>query len=284
MSRKVWDDYIAGVEDTKQCDVLLNMHSQGHLPRVKIKPRLRTNLKALNQFFSKDKPIKVTVRYCKCIQAVISVGDASKNGFRNSFFTKDGIDYLFSVWNTDNANQSSNYRKFQNCLIAIRHLGKKGDLSNLLLILATDNFVTETTIYKGTADSPLLLECVIEFFALQFKFNFTAIVTHISGKRMIQQGSDGLSLSCGNLNKGLMSGQDFLSFLLLNKTANDLSPALLQWVRSWAGRKIELLSPEDWLVRGHDIIGTEDKLPFDTDSCWKPKAHIYGCLPQQQLT
>jgi hypothetical protein len=79
-------------------------------------------------------------------------------------------------------------------------------------------------------------------------------VLHISGKRMIGQGTDGLSW--GNLTQGVMVGQNFLEFSPLEKTALEQSPMLLEMIRDWfPGKPLEVLQPKDWAEKGHDIQG-----------------------------
>jgi hypothetical protein len=68
---------------------------------------------------------------------------------------------------------------------------------------------------------------------------------------MIGQGSDGLSR--GNLTEGVMTGKSMLSYVPLGKTALERTPSLLDWIRSWAGDQLELLSPKDWFVRGQGL-------------------------------
>ena len=56
-------------------------------------------------------------------------------------------------------------------------------------------------------------------------------LVHISGRRMIVSGVDGLSR--GDITKGVMRGEDILSFVLLNLGAHERSPAVVDWIRSW---------------------------------------------------
>ena len=119
-------------------------------------------------------------------------------------------------------------------------------MTNSMLVFATDNSTVEQAVYKGSSNSPLLLDMVIEYFELQVIFNFTILITHVAGKRMIACGSDGLSR--GATNEGIMNGEDFLSFLPLHLSAIDRSSDLKNWVLDWTKRsKVIFLSPEDCL-------------------------------------
>ena len=163
------------------------------------------------------------------------------------------------------SSQSSNYREFRNFLDSVRQEGESGRLKDSLMFFATDNGLVESAIYKGTSDSPLLLDMVIEFYAMQIEFTFSCSVIHVAGTRMIDQGGDGLSR--GSTNEGVMIGKDFLSFLPLHKSALERSPELRNWIMSWIGVKDPIfLSPSDWFVRAHDIVGNSN--PSGTN--WKP--------------
>jgi len=110
----------------------------------------------------------------------------------------------------------------------------------------------ETALYTGTSGSKLLLECVIEWRELEMKYGFKSFVTHVAGTRMIAQGGDGLSRS--DLNAGVLAGKPMLEYLPLHQGALERCPTLERWIRSWMGGEPISLSPEDWFIRGHDIV------------------------------
>ena len=90
-------------------------------------------------------------------------------------------------------------------------------------------------------------------------------VIHVSGTRMIAQGTDGLSR--GNFLEGVMAGQDILTYVPLHESALDRSKSLLEWLQSWAPDKhLQTLSPEDWYDAGHGIDGGEP----NSDGIWTP--------------
>ncbi len=89
---------------------------------------------------------------------------------------------------------------------------------------------------------------------LEMTYGMTIHVVHISGKRMIAQGTDGCSR--GSLMEGVMVGADMLSFVDLGLGGIDRHPPLLEWVHSWSGRpSLEALTPEGWFEKGHRITG-----------------------------
>jgi hypothetical protein len=67
-----------------------------------------------------------------------------------------------------------------------------------------------------------------------------------------------------------MRGESMLDFIPLHQSAIDRHPPLLDWISSWAsglGHEVELLSPEGWFERGHDMDGGRD----NTDGIWMPR-------------
>ncbi len=93
----------------------------------------------------------------------------------------------------------------------------------------------------------------------------TIHVIHVSGKRMIAQGTDGCSR--GSLMEGVMTGLDMLLLVDLSRTAINRHPPLLEWVRSWTEKpSLEALTPEGWFEEGHGITGGV----LDSHKVWMP--------------
>jgi hypothetical protein len=114
--------------------------------------------------------------------------------------------------------------------------------------------LTLTLTLTRNTDSKLLFELVLR---LQ-QFDMTGLlrlhITHVSGTRMIAQGTDGLSR--GDMMDGVMRGVPFSSFTPLHLTAHDRSQNLLPCVQSWCPDSTILpLRPEEWFEKGHGIQG-----------------------------
>ena len=86
---------------------------------------------------------------------------------------------------------------------------------------------------------------------------------HVSGTRMIAQGSDGLSR--GNLSVGVMAGKSMLNFVPLHLGALARFPKLKGWIEEWTGMKgkLEWLEPKDWFDRGHDLLPSSGETNVD---------------------
>jgi hypothetical protein len=80
------------------------------------------------------------------------------------------------------------------------------------------------------------------------------VLSHVAGTRMIAVGGDGVSHR-GLLNEGVMAGEDILSFIPLHLSAIERSPTLVEWLKTWVGQKLEMLTPKDWFEFGHEIRG-----------------------------
>ena len=92
---------------------------------------------------------------------------------------------------------------------------------------------------------------------------------------MIAQGTDG-SLR-GEIYEGVMNDQSMLSCVPLHLGAVDPSPALGEWINSWASQvrdePLELLSPKDWFEHGHDMVGDGP----NADGVWLP-SYKFGTM------
>jgi hypothetical protein len=94
----------------------------------------------------------------------------------------------------------------------------------------TDNSTAESCYYRGNSKSKQLHLLVLDLRSLEMDFGMTIHVIHISGKRMIAQGTDGCSR--GSLMEGVMAGADMLTFVDLARSGMGRSPRLLRWLHS----------------------------------------------------
>jgi hypothetical protein len=99
-----------------------------------------------------------------------------------------------------------------------------------VFFLFTDNTAAEGCFYRGTSKSKLLHSLVLSLRVLEVEYGMTLHIIHISGKRMIVQGTDGCSR--GSLMEGVMAGEDMLTFFDLGQSALERHPPLLDWVHT----------------------------------------------------
>jgi hypothetical protein len=131
--------------------------------------------------------------------------------------------------------------------------------------LLTTRSTVEGALYKGNTPSQKLFNLIVRFRKVQMSCDADIIVSHVSGKRMIAQGTDGVSR--GLLNEGVTTGLDMLSFIPLHLNSIERNPLLTPWIRSWLGKDAEILTPEQWFSRGHSNDGGD----YDSHGFWRLK-------------
>jgi len=231
------------------------MVSGGRAPeRVKWAPRLVDDLRALKTFTASKHPPRRLVRPVRSAVAVYVFGDASGSGFGSSFNIGDQVRYLSGQWNSEHGGQTSNYRELVNLVYALEKARDEGLLEGTEVFVFTDNTTAEAAFFKGTSSTPELFDLVLRMRRLQMHDKTILHVTHVAGRRMIAQGTDGLSR--GQMSDGAMGGADFLTFVPLHLSAVDRQPEpLMEWVESWFGScgDFTWLRPEHWFTQGQHM-------------------------------
>jgi hypothetical protein len=248
--------------------------------RVKGVKRLKSDLVSMLQIMSSDTPPHRLVRGKQLSYVLYGFGDASGAGFGSSWKNKDGLSYRFGIWGKDAHGKTSNYRELHNLVESLEEMGKENNLNGTELFFFTDNSTAENAFFKGSSTSELLHELVTRLRTLEMTNGCKIILSHVSGERMKWQGTDGLSR--GNLLEGVMKGKDMLTFIPLHQTALERSPKLRGWIKSWGfsleeNVEFEELLPDNWFVRGHDMIGgtvTKNGMYYP-----RYKKGIYLCPP-----
>ena len=233
--------------------------------------RLKHDVTAFMQLLSQDQAPWRFVRGGSVAVAHYGFGDASKSGFGSSISDAAGeLWYRLGIWGTDESDQSSNYRELANLVQTLREYQVTRSLKGIELFLFTDNITAEAAFFKGSSKSRKLFELVLELRQLEItaacKINFI----HVSGTRMIAQGTDGLSR--GDLNEGVMKGDQLSSFIPLHLSALARQPDLRAWILSFVipsnpREEIIFLDYEGWFERAHDIVGGEK----NGDGVWMPR-------------
>ena len=228
-----------------------------------IAPRLLHDLQALQRLTTSPLPPLRIVRPTKVVQVLYGFGDASGKGFGSTvqgYSPRQLIEspanprFRVGVWGCDVEVESSNFRELANLVLAVEEEAAAGHLDMSEFFLFTDNSTAESAFHKGSSSSSKLHGLILRLRQLEIRHGITLHIIHVSGKRMIAQGTDGCSR--GVLLEGVMVGDDMLSFVDLAKSALDRSPALLSWIQSWClDSSVQPLTPEDWFLKGHGISG-----------------------------
>jgi hypothetical protein len=193
----------------------------GEEPPKQVVPlqQLVDDVEALAAFLSESDPPILTDR-SKVVQIVrYGFGDASGTGFGSTMETDMGLKYRIGVWGTDDEDESSNYKELENVVTTITEEAKQGKLLDTMLYFFTDNTTVEAALHKGNSKSRRLFQLVVKFRKVQFQYGLHVIVSHVSGKRMISQGTD--RISRGSLNEGVGLGTDILEYIPLHLSALD---------------------------------------------------------------
>jgi hypothetical protein len=91
---------------------------------------------------------------------------------------------------------------------------------------------------------------VLQLKQLELERDIILHVIHISGKRMIAQGTDGLSRA--DHSQGVMQGKPIQDFIPLHLDPYQQEPGIKPWLkRITAGLDPTFLSPKGWYTTGH---------------------------------
>jgi hypothetical protein len=201
--------------------------SDGKMPEtVKAVPRFRHDVEALKALSESDAPPLWRVRCQKKCTACYGFGDASGAGFGATLQIGDSIYYEYGQWTSEVTElESSNWRELNNLVKALEGACQKHQLAGCQLMLFTDNSTAENAFWKGTSKSPKLFELVLRLRKLEMAHDLILHVVHVSRRRMIAQGTDGLSRA--DHLEGVMQGTRRMEeYMPLHLDALERSPAL----------------------------------------------------------
>jgi hypothetical protein len=215
--------------------------------RVKWVARLEHDVKALKLFLSEEEPPKRVFRPKPGCTVVYTFADASGSGFGSSIWRESMITHYSGQWTDEMAANSSNFRELSNLINTLEQAHSDGELDNTEVFIFTDNTTVESAFYNGTSSSPKLLELILRLQRIHMHGRIVLHFVHVAGKRMMTQGTDGLSR--GTMGEGALGGQDFLSYAPLHMGALEReAEALREWIVSWlcVDHQIAWLTPEGW--------------------------------------
>ena len=219
-------------------------------------PRFSDDVKALSALFQSEDPPVVGITSKNIVTVVYGFGDASGTGLGATFTCGSGFTFRVGVWGSEEDDQSSNWKEFTNVVESLEEEAKLGNLNNSEVFMFTDNSTVEACAVRGSSSSPKLFDLILRLRCLSTgEHGLKLNIFHVSGTRMIAQGTDGVSR--GFLGAGVMSGESMTSFIPLHVSASDRSQHLVPWVHSWVGpeTKVVELSTKQWFDVGHDIEG-----------------------------
>ena len=174
------------------------------------------------------------------------------------------VEYFSGLWRGEVTSMTSNWKELRSILTALRRERLSAERQHRRTALwrtriyhLTDNLVSETILHKGASTSPRLQQLLREI-ALELRLQQCDLVPmHVAGKRLIAQGTDGLSR--GQTSAGALSGTatDVKIYNPLCATPAPMPGALRAWAEETYGMQRELWHPRDWTaanVRGKDTL------------------------------
>ena len=220
-------------------------------PEVRAVPRLASDVAALTQLTSRSEPPNVLVRPTDAMAVIFIYGDASGAGYGISLWrkgeTKIGVEY--GEWTRAYSEKSSNHREMYNFTIYLEKLLTQDKIkSGSEVFVFTDNQVTESAFFKGTSHSPTLFSLVLRLRQLEMDGSLFLRIVWVAGTRMIEQGTDGFSR--GDLENGVATGIDMLTYVPLNETAFGRQANLEPWLRSTLVGEWITLDASGWYDEG----------------------------------
>ena len=162
-------------------------------PKIKGVPRLLRDLLAIADMLSAVEPPLVNVRCAVVFAIIYGFADASGKGFGSTVLGSDGTRYRIGIWDPDTEDETSNFREFENVVESLEEEASKGQLKGAEIYLCTDNSTVEAALYRGTSSSEKLFELVVRVRKLELQEQARFVVSHVSGKRMMAEGTDGTS-------------------------------------------------------------------------------------------
>jgi hypothetical protein len=266
------EDWGLGKEET------IEIPSEPRAPDVVIPvPCLQDNVEVLLQFFAPVSLVQLIVRpVMGACYVAYGAGDASGEGFGSSIHPL-GMEPLLrqGFWCTEDAEESSNWRKFRNLLDAVQVESDAGRLAGRELWLATDNSTAAFAFSKGASKSRKLYEMVTQLRLMALRGNFVLYIFHISGTRMIQIGVD--ALSRGELHVGALRATE-TSAAPLHLSPIQGSPPIRTWVESWTKDNAKIATPEDWVHEAQQAGGANQLYQESQTWVWDlpPAAAIHA--------
>jgi hypothetical protein len=125
------------------------------------------------------------------------------------------------------------------------------DMRGCNIFIFTNNSTTKAAFWKGISQSEALHDLVLCLKVLELKHAITLHVVHVSGKRMIAEGTDGLS--CADHGEGMMLGKDICTFIPLHLDPGVREPRVVNWLEDVTrGLDFEMLTPEGWFANAHN--------------------------------
>ena len=246
--RKLRQDPTYDEDDSETTDEFIIMEDGPE--EVEIKPRLIGDVNALDILISGDKPPLRRIRSIKVTEVLYGFGDASGSAFGATLGTKSEVFFEYGQWCHEDSEESSNWRELRNLVDSIEGWIQTHDLSESQLFIFTDNTTAESAFWKGTSRSRKLCDLILRLKCIAMRGDLDLHVIHVSGRRMQQQGTDGLSR--GDQSMGVMKGTPMNMFVPLHLSPTERDSGLKDWIDGLVeGWNFKWLKTSEWFEDHH---------------------------------
>jgi hypothetical protein len=184
---------------------------------------------ALRRLMKADKPPLKGTRGKKTARAYYGFGNAAGSGFGATIQIDGHIHYKYGQWCAEiTEKKSSNWRELNNLVEAVVCMVVEHGLWGSGIFIFTDNSTAEAAFWKGTSKSEALFELILRLKELELDYNLHLHIVHVSGKRMITEGTDGLSRA--DHGKGVKLGKDIRCYIPLHLSPIEREPKIKSWI------------------------------------------------------
>jgi len=217
---------------------------------VETKPRLRHDIKALTALMKSHRPPLRPVRSKKICQVFYGFGDASGSAYGSTLSENDKVYFEYGQWCSSQSEESSNWRELCNLSDSLESWTTTHELKGAQMFIFTDNSTAESAFWKGTSKSKRLNDLILRMKCLALRVGLNFYIIHVSGRRMKEQGTDGLSR--GDQGKGVMKGTPMYTYIPLHLTSTERNPDLKPWINELVkGLNFEWLQTHEWFEEHH---------------------------------
>lgn len=202
---------------------------------VEITTEVKRDLSALVSFYESEEPVFLPVRPRQSSDLAYMGGDASAAAYGTGVQDPSGKGTVWlGNWRPSETEKGSNWREAANLARILLMLIRAGKFDGKEIWMATDNLVWALIANKEMSKRKGLSDLVREIKLECRKHQVFWHPFHVSGKRMIKLGFDGLSR--GYFDSGVMLGRDIRTLVPLGTSAIDFEGnQILEWVKSWMG-------------------------------------------------
>ena len=229
------------------------LHPPMSLPpaTVDVTREMHRDLIALLSFYKSEDPEVLLLRPRNKDDVAYLGGDASAAGYGVGVQRHGVVRVMMANWRVEESDKGSNWRE-ATCQARL-FLGdiRAGRMDGLEVWTVSDNLVWTQIAKKGMSSKKGLSDIVREIKMECRSHEVFWHPIHVSGKRMIELGFDGLSR--GDFDSGVMLGADIRHLVPIGYSAIHLAgPPLTEWLKFWMGRDyLGPLEPKGWFTVGH---------------------------------